>query len=867
LSRPASSIRLRITLLICGLILAVIAAYAAAAYQQMKSSAVATASGQLTGVAGQLAAVVAGTAAGVRAEVDSLAASPSVGRYLAAPDSATGEALLAGLQPDDADGAIIGTELRDSAGRRLLSTAAALPGGPDALEPDVRALADPPAAGGAGPIRTMGETLVFPVVAPVEAQGRRVGTLVRWQRLAGSRIVSSGASIYLANERGDLWTDLNGRVDPLPVGPELLSGESVSGPVEIDGALVVAAPVEGAPWTVVVEFPVDLIMGGPRRMIGRMILFGLGLVLAAALAAWMLTGRFTRSIAELASAARAISGGDYNRRTPVTGADEVGVLGSAFNTMAINIAEAHRLLEAKVAELESSELQHRETRERMEHVISSSRVILYNYTLADREVHLDWVSDNVKRMLGYEPEEALRPGAWRRLLHPDDYDRFRTGRDRLEAKGTATLEYRLRHADGEYRWMRDEQRLLRDEKGHPREVVGVLSDLSEQHRLAGEKAAAEAASLAKSDFLSRMSHELRTPLNSVLGFGQLLELDLESEENRESVTQILKAGKHLLSLIDEVLDIARIESGQMSLSVEPVWVAGMIKESLDLVRLTAAEQGIELRAQDALACDTYVWADQQRLKQVVLNLLSNAIKYNRRQGTVTVSCEPVDGANRVRVVVEDTGFGIPSGRMKLLFTPFERLGAEQAGVEGTGLGLALSRGLMEAMGGSLSATSEEGRGSRFWIELPLSEKPVITDAVAEETAPPLAADVSQTTHTVLFIEDNLANVRLLERLFQRRPWLRLLTAMQGSLGIQLARERRPDLILLDLNLPDIPGDVVLRNIRQDPDLRDIPVVMISGDAIPSQVQRLLDLGARAYITKPFDLQELLRVVDEMVESN
>ncbi|HEX6069126.1 MAG TPA: ATP-binding protein [Longimicrobiaceae bacterium] len=853
--------------MICGLILAVIAAYATVAYQQMKSAALSTASGQLTAVSAQLAGMIAMSAARARAEVDSLAATPSVRSYLAAPDSAAGEALRAALQPEGADDAIIGTELRDGTGRRVLTTAASVPGEPTALDPDLRGMTQPPATGGAGPIRTIGETLVFPVVSPVEAQGRRLGTLIRWQRLAGSEIVSSGAGVYLANDRGDLWTDLNRRVDPVAIDPELLRGESIAGPLEVGGALVVAAPVEGAPWTIVVQFPVDLVMGAPRRLIGRMILFGLGLMLAAALAAWILTGRFTRSIAELASAARAISGGDYNRRTPVSGTDEIGVLGTAFNTMAVSVAEAHRQLEEKVAELESSEQQHRETRERMEHVISSSRVILYKYTFADREVHLDWVSDNVKRMLGYDPEEALRPGAWRRLLHPDDHDRFRTGRDRLEAQGTATLEYRLRHADGEYRWMRDEQRLLRDENGRPREVVGVLSDLSEQHRLAGEKAAAEAASLAKSDFLSRMSHELRTPLNSVLGFGQLLELDVESEENRESVTQILKAGKHLLSLIDEVLDIARIESGQMSLSVEPVWVAGTIKEGLDLVRLTAAEEGIELRAQEALACDHYVWADQQRLKQVVLNLLSNAIKYNRRQGTVTVRCELVEGGNRIRVVVEDTGFGIPAGRMKLLFTPFERLGAEQAGVEGTGLGLALSRGLMEAMGGSLSASSEEGGGSRFWIELPISEKPVIADPAAEETAPPLAEEVSQTTHTVLFIEDNLANVRLLERLFQRRPWLRLLTAMQGSLGIQLARERRPDLILLDLNLPDVPGDVVLRNIRQDPDLREIPVVMISGDAIPSQVQRLLDLGARAYITKPFDLQELLRVVDEMVDGN
>jgi CheY-like chemotaxis protein len=251
---------------------------------------------------------------------------------------------------------------------------------------------------------------------------------------------------------------------------------------------------------------------------------------------------------------------------------------------------------------------------------------------------------------------------------------------------------------------------------------------------------------------------------------------------------------------------------------------------------------------------------------VLLNLLSNAIKYNRREGSITVACSTFDQGEgeRLRISVEDTGFGIPSERMELLFTPFERLGAEQAGVEGTGLGLALSRGLMEAMGGSLSATSEEGRGSCFWVELPVAPRPALVET-SDIVPPSIEPEPEpQVTHTVLFIEDNLANVRLVERLFQRRPGIQLLTAMQGSLGLQLARERRPELILLDLNLPDVPGDVVLRQIRQDPELREIPVVMISGDAIPSQVQRILDLGARAYITKPFDLQELLRVVDELI---
>ncbi|HEY7766909.1 PAS domain S-box protein [Longimicrobium sp.] len=396
--------------------------------------------------------------------------------------------------------------------------------------------------------------------------------------------------------------------------------------------------------------------------------------------------------------------------------------------------------------------------------------------------------------------------------------------------------------------------LLLDTLSNVGTQLGRVAERTRAEReLRAAREEAERANRAKSEFLSRMSHELRTPLNAILGFGQILEMEVRSEDDRESAEQILRAGRHLLGLIDEVLDLARIEAGAALVSVAPVAVRQTVAECLDLLRHMGQQRGVAIEAGDALASDAVVLADPQRLKQVLLNLLSNAIKYNRPGGVATVSAERAGGA-ALRIVVADTGAGISPEKLHRLFVPFDRLDAEQSGVEGTGLGLALSRGMMGAMGGTLGVHSEEGRGSRFWAELPL-----VLPAAGH--APEPEAPHDEPSRTVLVIEDNLANLRLVERVFQRRPAVRLLSAMQGSLGLDLAREHRPDLVLLDMDLPDLSGDEVLAQLRQDPALAHVPVVMVSGDAIPAQVQRLLEMGAQGYITKPFDIQELLREVD------
>jgi signal transduction histidine kinase len=369
---------------------------------------------------------------------------------------------------------------------------------------------------------------------------------------------------------------------------------------------------------------------------------------------------------------------------------------------------------------------------------------------------------------------------------------------------------------------------------------------------------AERANQAKSEFLSRVSHELRTPFNAVLGFAQILEMDDLTDDQRESVEQIIRAGRHLLDLINEVLDIGRIESGALSLSVEPVELRELAGEALDLVRGMAAERAIELRVDLHEAEDTYVMADRQRLRQVLVNLLSNAVKYNRPEAATTLSSRE-DGST-VRIEVTDAGPGIPHDRIDRLFSPFERLGAEQGDVEGTGLGLAVSKRLVEAMGGTIGVAATSAQGTTFFVELPRAESPAGAYEPSETSGPtPPSAPGSR---TVLYVEDNLSNLTLIERILANRPDVRVLSATHGRQGVELAREHLPELILLDLDLPDVPGQEVLRTLKEDPRTTGIPVVVISADVARRHTEKLLMAGARVYLTKPLDVPAFLAVVDE-----
>jgi PAS domain S-box-containing protein len=447
------------------------------------------------------------------------------------------------------------------------------------------------------------------------------------------------------------------------------------------------------------------------------------------------------------------------------------------------------------------------------------------------------------------------------LIHPDDQPRV----EQLTAwsvgqQDSFELEFRILTPAGAEKHVVSHSHAVCDPSGQVVQRFGTVQDitervLAERNRQARE--IAEAASQAKSEFLSRMSHELRTPLNSILGFAQLLELELSEPGQRQSLEYILLAGRHLLGLINEILDISRIEAGRMVLSLEPVLVCEVLEEAVQLSRPLADARGIQIETPSTPGSSTQVLADRQRLLQVLLNLLSNAIKYNREGGKVGLDCHPT-AELKLRFNVHDTGPGIPPSMTHRLFMPFDRLGLRDS--EGTGLGLTLSRHLIEAMGGRLGVESTPGQGSTFWFELSRAQAAVAPSPSGPEPSWP--DPVRAESYTLLYIEDNLANLRLVESILLRRPQLRLLTAMRGQLGLELAQQHQPDLILLDLHLSDMDGQEVLLRLKSEPRTRQIPVVILSADASPGQIEHQVGLGAVAYLTKPLEVSRLLEVLHD-----
>jgi PAS domain S-box-containing protein len=483
-----------------------------------------------------------------------------------------------------------------------------------------------------------------------------------------------------------------------------------------------------------------------------------------------------------------------------------------------------------------------------------------------------YTNDSFRRIMGLALEnETPSRMDLAATVHPDDRDAVAAAVDTLLDQGEpTTLELRLVRPDGEVRWIRATNDPVAATLSSVARVAVTVVDITDR-RIAEAAAVdaqveAERANAAKTEFLSRMSHELRTPLNAILGFGQLLDTEELDDEQREGVRHILRAGRHLLCLVDEVLDITSMERGEMRLSLEPVDVGSVVEEAVGMIRPLAVDRDIIVTVDNRMD-GLHVQADRQRLQQVVVNLLANAVKYNRDGGEVHVHLDRRDSA-RLRLIVTDTGMGIGEEDLAKLFRPFERLEAEGTGVEGTGLGLALTQQLVALMGGRTGVASRLGEGSNFWVEFAVTDAPS-RDRADQSPGPHAASAASAASAArgiLLYIEDNASNTKLLELILARRPDVTLLAASLGRDGVNMAFEHRPDLVLLDLHLPDVSGEQVLRELRGDPRTALTPIVVVSADATTGQPRRLLAQGANDYLTKPLDVDHILALVDALCRS-
>jgi len=457
-------------------------------------------------------------------------------------------------------------------------------------------------------------------------------------------------------------------------------------------------------------------------------------------------------------------------------------------------------------------------------------------------------------------------------------EQAREGYQQVFAQGFVTdYPLTIRHKDGRLTDVLYNASIYKDVRGNVLGVFAAARDNTERKRfektqqennieLERAKAVAERANLAKSDFLSSMSHELRSPLNAILGFAQLMKSDMPAPTPAQvaNIDPILTAGWYLLKLINEILDLAQIESGKLALLLEPTSLAEVMLECQSMIEAQGQKRGLSMSF-PTFDIPCFVHADRTRLKQVIINLLSNAIKYNRANGTVDVDCSS-STPERVRISIRDSGAGLSPGMITQLFQSFNRLGRETGIEEGTGIGLVVSKRLVDLMGGTIGVESTVGSGSVFWFELDSAADPQI--AVDDTRFGEIAeakVQLGGLLRTLLYVEDNPANLKLVERLIARRPDLRLLSASDGDLGIQLARTNLPDVILMDINLPGISGIDALKILREDPSTMHIPVVAISANAMPRDIEKGLNAGFFRYVTKPIGVNEFLSTLDLALE--
>lgn len=608
---------------------------------------------------------------------------------------------------------------------------------------------------------------------------------------------------------------------------------------------------------------------------------GLGIALIEILLSIMLLTAvglaLTKQLYSLTGAAEKIAAGDFSTRVEVTSNDEVGALQEGFNKM-------FEVMAHREAERDSAETALQEREQRYRTLIESAKTLPWEVDV--RTMRFTYVGPQAEDMLGYPLDKWYEEGFWAGHIHPADRQRVVAySAEQTQLSQDHELEYRLTTRDGEESWIRNIVNVITDEQGvarlsgfmfdiTPRKQAELELDRYRSHleelvderteRLSAAMEEADRANQLKSEFLSRMSHELRTPLNAILGFGQLLAEDDLNTRQKEFVQEISQASEHLLNLINEVLNLTRIETGNIQPVIENVNLSKLIQEVLALHKPLAQQRGIKI---DNYVCDKdiFVRADAFRLKDVLINLVSNAVKYNKAHGHVTVnSTEPQSGIVRIQVI--DTGIGLTPEQQQNLFEPFNRLGQEYSDIEGTGIGLTITRHLVDMMGARMGLESQPGEGSTFWVECPLAgASPHEVEPNSESGGSSASGAHTLTNAMVLYIEDNPANLRLVEKVIQRHTNIQVLSAPNAEMGLELAKHYRPDLILMDLNLPGMDGYEALSRLRNNELTRDIPVIALSAAAMTRDIERGKLAGFKRYLTKPIKIDELREVLAAELE--
>jgi PAS domain S-box-containing protein len=842
---------------------AVIVTFGVAAYREMRSSALAAAENRLVAVTRQFADLLSSSAVTLRTTVGAAANDSALTEYLQHPTPAASQRALAAMRRLGGRGASAAqVELWDTAGRRVLAT---LPGVPPISEDEARSLlhSGPGNAWAAlGPLTARQDTVSYTALGRASRDGRTLGYLAVRRRLTSSSneaeqlraMLGADMRIYLGNNSGDVWTDWKGVVD----GPPVAHGRgAVVQSYDRPGAgrvLSLAIPIRSAPWQLAIEQPRETVLRGLYDSMRQLTIVAIVILILAAPLGWAISTRFTRPVSELADAAEAISRGDYARRVETTGTGELGALGVAFNHMGDSITAAHAALEDKVAEVATSE-------RRLRQLISSSGVLLYELRLHDGRFRMEWISENISRMLGYSPADVRTPTWWSDNIHPDD-------RARLASRGAARLyengadEFRFRDKAGRYHWIRDDRRRVQETDaslGDVTRLVGAWLDITEQRQLEDQLRQAQKME-AIGTLAGGVAHDFNNLLTVISSYTDLLLAGDVSASDRADLEEIAIAAKRGTSLTRQLLTFSRkaiVQPQPINVSEVVRGMEGMFRRLLNADVQLVAKLNDELRP---------VLADKGQLEQILVNLVINASDAMPNGGTLVIETQhiAVDDAfarthaglepgTYVMLAVTDTGIGMDAATRSKIFEPF--FTTKPVG-KGTGLGLATVYAIVKEMGGQIWVYSEPSSGAAFKIYLP----PCDADATRRVT--PVTSASVRRTGTALLVEDDV-HVRAAVRRMLERVGYTVLQASDGEDGLHVAARHADtiDLVVTDLMMPRMNGsDFVQALSLARPDVR---VIFTSGYTDDAVMRRGLVSAAHTFLQKPFTNQQLAAAIEQL----